>query len=481
MTTKNILIPVILCGGLGSRLWPLSRKSFPKQYLKLSPQKDYSLLQQTIQRLEGFYSLEKPIIICNEEQRFIVAEQMRSINVEPESILLEPCSRNTASAITLAALIGLKEKNDPLILVLASDHKIDKNKEFREAIEEGINFAKKGRLVTFGIVPNSSETGYGYIESIEECSKKNKSSIIKRFIEKPNKELANKLIRDKHFTWNSGIFLFRASSIISELKKYQPRIVELCEASLKSSSSDLYFRRLKRDIFETLPNISIDFALMEKTKLGTVISLDVGWNDLGSWKSIWNSSFKDSNNNILEGKTFVKNVKNSYLRSESRLVVGLNLENTLIVETNDVILVSDKNSSEKIKELVEELGKKNYSEISTSKKVYRPWGYYISIAEEATWQVKKIEINPHSSLSLQLHNHRSEHWVVVNGTALVQINSDKKTLKANESIFVPVGTKHRLSNNTNLPLTIIEVQSGHYLGEDDIERFNDIYGRLHEK
>ena len=478
--TNNLIFPVVLSGGLGTRLWPTSRSSFPKQYLTLNGESEYSLLQETYLRLIGIKNLQSPLIICNEEQRFIVAEQMRSIQVVPDSILLEPIGRNTASAITLAALIAIKEKKDPILLVLPSDHKISKNKEFRETIEKGIEFALNGRIVTFGILPNSSKTGFGYIESIEELSDEVKSSHIKRFIEKPNQELADKLIRNKHFSWNSGIYLFRASTIISELKKFEPKIVNICERSLDKSTKDFNFQRINENIFKKSPNISIDVAVMEKTNLGTVVSLDAGWNDLGSWKSIWENSEKDSNNNCLEGRTYVKNVKNSYLRSESRLLVGLDLQDTFIVETNDAILVSNKNSLDDLNQLVAELKKNNFSESTTNKKLYRPWGHYISIAKGSNWQVKKIELNPGSSISLQLHHHRSEHWVVVNGTALVQINSETRTLKSNESIFVPLGIKHRLSNPTNDYLTIIEVQSGEYLGEDDIVRFNDIYGRGRE-
>ena len=298
--SNNLIYPVVLSGGSGTRLWPLSRSSFPKQYLSLDTSSEYTLLQETYLRLKGIENLQNPIIICNEEQRFIVAEQMRSINVKPESILLEPYQRNTASAITLAALIGIQEKNDPLLLILASDHKIVKNNKFREAIEEGIVFANNGRLVTFGIVPNSSETGFGYIESVDEFSKDIKSSNIRRFIEKPNKKTANKLILDKHFTWNSGIFLFRASSIISELKKYQPQILEICQESLRKGTKDLFFRRIDGDIFKNSPNISIDVAVMEKTQFGTVLPLDVGWNDLGSWKSVWENSNKDLNDNTIK-------------------------------------------------------------------------------------------------------------------------------------------------------------------------------------
>ncbi len=468
---------MLLSGGSGTRLWPLSRSSYPKQYLTLNKNSKYTLLQETYLRLKGIKFLKNPIIICNEEQRFIVAEQMRTINVEPESILLEPCGRNTASAIALAALIGIKEKNDPLLLVLASDHKIEKNKKFRETIEEGIVFANEGRLVTFGVIPSTSETGFGYIESIEELSKDTKSSDIKSFIEKPNKELVKKLLKDRHFTWNSGIFLFKASSIISELRKYQPEIVETCEKCLEKKIEDLSFRRIDHNLFKKSPNISIDIAVMEKTKLGTVIPLDVGWNDLGSWKSIWESSFKDLNNNSLEGRTIIKDVKNSYLKSDNRLLVGLGLNNIAAIDTEDAILIANKNSIDSLKDIIKELDENNYRELKINNKVHRPWGHFVSLMENKNWQAKKIEINPYESISLQMHYHRSEHWVIVSGKAKIEINNETFILNENESTYVPRGAKHRLSNPFSIPLILIEVQSGTYLGEDDIVRFEDKYKR----
>ncbi len=471
------IFPVLLSGGSGTRLWPLSRSSFPKQYLTLDKNSEYTLLQETYLRLKGIKLLQNPIIICNEEQRFIVAEQMRTINVEPESILLEPCGRNTASAIALAALIGIKEKNDPLLLVLASDHKIEKNKKFRETIEKGILFANKGRLVTFGVVPNKTETGYGYIESMDELSKGAKSSNIKSFVEKPDKELAKKLLKDRHYTWNSGIFLFQASSIISELRKYQPEIVEICEKCLENKIEDLSFRRIDNNLFKKSPNISIDIAVMEKTKLGTVLPLDVGWNDLGSWKSIWESSLKDKNNNSIEGKTIIKDVKNSFLKSDNKLLVGLGLENIAAINTEDAILIANKNSIDSLKDIIKELDKNNYRELKINKKVHRPWGHYVSLMENENWQAKKIEINPFESISLQMHYHRSEHWVIVSGTAKIEINNETFILNENESTYVPKGAKHRLSNPFSLPLILVEVQSGTYLGEDDIVRFEDKYKR----
>ena len=471
------LIPVILSGGIGSRLWPLSRISFPKQYINLNPSNNYSLLQNTLLRLVGIKGLQSPIVICNEEQRFIAAEQIKELNIAPNSIILEPFGRNTAPAIALAALTAKKKYNNAILLILSADHEIKDEEKFRKTINEAITYAERGDIVTFGITPTRAETGYGYIETFEKLSILNKSSQIKRFIEKPKKELANKLFKDSRFKWNSGIFLFKANTIIEELLKFQPEIIKFCEESLKDSVFDLDFLRKEKKSFEKCPNISIDKSVMEKTNLGIVKDLDSGWNDIGSWESVWEISKKDENGNCLEGKTHTQNVKNCYLRSGGRLIVGLDIENLIVVETSDALLIANKKSSQKIKEIAEDFKKKNIPECLTNKKVHRPWGSYTSVVDAPTWQVKKLEIKPNASLSLQLHKHRAEHWIVVNGTAKVEINNKISMLSENQSIFVPLGAKHRLSNPEKNTLEIIEVQSGRYLGEDDIERFDDIYGR----
>ncbi len=476
-TTKKDLIPIILSGGIGTRLWPLSRSSFPKQYLRLNEDSENTLLQETYIRLKGLKNLNDPIIVCNEEQRFIAAEQMRQINVEPIKILLEPFGKNTAPAITLAALIASEIENDPIILILSADHKIEKRESFKKAIEEGLIFAQNGRLVTFGIQPNSPETGYGYIESEKEISNEVTFSNIKRFVEKPNKELAEKFLNNKYFSWNSGIFLFKASTILNELLKFEPEIVSICKSSLTNNLLDLNFRRIDKELFKSCPSKSIDIAVLEKTNLGTVIKLDAGWDDLGSWKSICDNSNKDNNQNILKGKTFAKNVKNSYLRSESRLIVGLGLENLLVIETDDTVLVANKDSLTSMKELIEDLERENFEEIKVNKKVHRPWGHFTSLIKEENWQVKRLRINPNESLSLQMHNFRAENWIVVKGIAKVQIDEKICFLNPNESIYIPKGVKHRLSNTEKTPLEIIEVQIGTYLGEDDIIRFKDKYKR----
>ncbi len=477
ITTNFNLIPVILSGGSGTRLWPLSRACFPKQYLNLLNNNDKTLLQNTILRLEGLKNLQHPIVICNEEQRFIVAEQIRELNIKPSSILLEPIGRNTAPAIALASLMTLEKFEDSILLVLSADHEIKNTAKFKQAINDGLEYARNGRLVTFGISPNSPETGYGYIEACDELTIKNISSNINKFIEKPTKELAEKLIKDKRYTWNSGIFMFKASTIIKELSRYEPKIVDLCRKSLEDSSKDLDFQRIKKESFEKCPNIPIDIAVMEKTKLGTVLSLNVGWSDIGNWKSVWENSTKDVNGNSLTGKTLIFDTQNSYLRSENRLIVSIGIKNLVIVETNDAILIADKNSTQSVKEIVYELEKSSLIEGKMNRQMFRPWGHYTSVVEGLTWQVKRLEIKPEASLSLQMHHHRAEHWVVVSGNAKVEINDVTSLLKVNESIFVPLGAKHRLSNPGKTTLILIEVQSGEYLGEDDIVRFDDIYGR----
>ncbi len=479
--SKFKLQPVILSGGTGSRLWPLSRESFPKQYLNLDDNSNFSLLQNTYLRLKGLKNLEAPIIICNEEQRFIVAEQMREIEIEPKSIILEPIGRNTAPAIAISSLLAIRNNCDPILLILSSDHLIEDSLKFQQMIAEGIKHAEKGRLVTFGILPTSPETGYGYIESFDALSNENKSSNIKKFIEKPNRKIVKELIKDSHYSWNSGIFLFKASSILSELGKFQPQLLELCSKCLSESKMDLNFTRINKKYFAKCSNIPIDIAVMEKTNLGTVIKFECLWKDLGSWESVWESSKKDKEGNTLKGRVFNRDSKNCYFRSEHRLIVGLGIKDLIIIETNDSILVANKKSTQSVKDVVIDLKENNFAEGKTNKKVHRPWGNYISIEENSTWQVKRLEIKPKSSLSLQLHKHRAEHWVVVAGTAHVEIESQRKILKTNESIFVPLGSKHRLSNESDTLLIIIEVQSGNYLGEDDIIRFSDIYGRTDQK
>ncbi len=475
---SNKVIPVILCGGSGTRLWPLSRKSFPKQYLKLNSQNNNSLIQNTYRRISSVDGMQNPILICNEEHRFIAAEQMREINVNPSKILLEPFGRNTAPAITLATLVSLDMEDDPLLLVLSSDHEIKNNKKFTEAINIGLNYANDDKLVTFGVVPRSPETGYGYIKSehpfnLTEIT----GNKISEFTEKPNYENACEFIKDKRYTWNSGMFLFKASVIKKELEKFYPKLVESCKNSLDKSENDLDFQRLNKNYFEQCENISFDIAIMEKTNKGVVIPLDAGWSDIGSWESIWETSQKDENNNFIKGNVLIENTNNSYIRSNHRLIVGIGIENLVVIETDDAILISNKGQSQKVKNILNILREKQINAADQHQKIYRPWGHYLSIIEKSRWQVKLIFVKPGEKLSLQLHHHRSEHWVVVSGTAKIEIDKNEKIITENQSVYIPLGSKHRLMNPGKIPLSLIEVQSGSYVGEDDILRFEDKYGR----
>lgn len=471
------LIPVILSGGSGTRLWPLSRENYPKQYINLSEKNNFSLLQNTYLRLIGLNKLTNPIIISNQSQRFLVAEQMREIGVKPHSILLEPFGKNTAPAITLSALRAMDRNTDPTLLVLSSDHKIDDDEAFRKAIKDGLMHSDDGRLVTFGIVPHGPETEFGYIKSYQELSEENPASKIEKFVEKPDLELAKKFVRDKRYLWNSGIFLFKASVFLKELEKFEPEILRVCRKSLKNGLTDFDFFRVNQEAFEECPNQPIDIALMEKTKLGSVLTLKAGWDDIGSWKSLWKNSKKDDRGNALKGKVIIEDSENCYLRSEDRLIVGININDLVIVETNDAVLISKKDSTQKVKQILKKLEKNNFKEAKENKKNYRPWGNFTRIEEGLTWQVKRLEIKPKASISLQMHKQRSEHWIIVSGKAKVEIEDEVKILNKNESTFIPLGSKHRLSNPEDIPLILIEVQSGAYLGEDDIIRFEDLYGR----
>ena len=479
MTKKLKLQPIILSGGSGTRLWPLSRESFPKQYIKLKSSDELSFLQKTQKRLEGLKNIENPIIICNEEQRFLVAEQMRQIGTLPKSIILEPFGKNTAPAIAIAALKALENDQESILLVLSSDHEIKDPSNFRKAVEIGLNDAENEKLVTFGIKPEYPETGYGYIETIENFSlQKLKSLKIKNFIEKPNSKKANEYFKKNHFLWNSGIFLFKSNSIINALKLYEPELLSSCKQALTKSSKDFDFQRLDKDSFGKCANISIDNAIMEKTRNACVIPLNAGWSDVGNWGALWEIEKKDQSGNVITGDIFLDNVKDSYVYSKKNLLVGIDLQDLIIVQTDDATLVANKNRSQGIKEIVNKLNLENRKETKIHRKVFRPWGYYFLIEEGPTWKVKEICVNPNSSLSLQKHLQRSEHWVVIKGIATVIIDKKEYLLKENQSTYIPVGSKHRLSNNEVFPLKLIEVQCGNYLGEDDIFRFDDNYGRI---
>ena len=481
LKTEKKIIPIILAGGTGTRLWPLSRKSFPKQFLNLLDD-EYTLLQSTYQRIENLDDIGRPVVICNEEHRFIVGHQMKEINIEPLEILLEPQGRNTTAAITVAALkvldIFIDTNIEPILLILSSDHQIKNINNFHLAIKHSIDLALKDNLIIFGVSPTYPSTGYGYIKSERPLDhNKYSASKVDKFIEKPDEKTASHFINDEKYSWNSGMFVFKATAILDELKSFSPEILENCVQSLKKSKKDLDFLRLEKKSFINCENISIDISVFEKTKKAFVLPLNCGWDDVGSWESLWKISKKDRNGNSLKGNVISQNTKDSIIRSENKLVVGIGLENVVIIETKDAVLVSNRKFSQNVKNIVSYMNEKGINEAKNHKKVFRPWGSFLSIEDGSTWQIKKIEVNPGASLSLQMHFHRSEHWVVVNGTARVEIDNIEKIIGPNESVFIPLGSKHRLTNPTKLPLILIEIQSGSYLGEDDIKRFQDIYGR----
>ncbi|MDC2991015.1 mannose-1-phosphate guanylyltransferase/mannose-6-phosphate isomerase [Prochlorococcus sp. AH-736-F23] len=473
------IIPLILCGGKGTRLWPLSRETYPKQFIALHGDSDRSLLQQTQERISDLEGIENPIIVCNEEHRFLVAEQMRNINITPKAIILETEGRNTAPAITLGAIRAYEEDKNSLLLVLSADHIIKDVSIFKKVLKEGFKNAQEGNLVTFGIIPNRPETGYGYIESLLPLDKEIiKGSRIKKFIEKPNIELAKKFISNAHYSWNSGMFIFKSKSILEELKLYSPKVFRQCQKAMENSTKDLDFIRIEKNSFIKAPNIPIDIAVMENTTKGVVLPLDAGWSDVGSWKSLWDSEKKDQYGNVIKGKVLDEKSENCYLHSENRLLVSIGLKNLIVVETPDVTLVAQKDLSDKLKSVVEKIKERGLKEGATHKKIYRPWGTYTSLIEGNEWLVKRIEVNPYAKLSLQMHKFRAEHWIVVSGKACVEIDNKSFTLKENQSTYIPLGSKHRLSNPYQSLLTIIEIQSGEYIGEDDIIRFKDNYGRV---
>ncbi len=476
---KTKLIPVILCGGSGSRLWPLSRKSYPKQFLALEGNSDLTLLQKTLKRLESFKNLSEPIIICNEDHRFLVAEQCRSIDIVPEEIILEPVGKNTASAIALASLRALDINNESNLIVLSSDHIIQNESQFLKAVECGLNLSFNNKIVTFGVIPNRPETGYGYIQTENKIDINNlKGHEIKKFIEKPNYKNALEYISEGNYVWNSGIFIFKASVILKELEKYSKNNLDIIKSSLIKSKRDLDFLRIDKNLFEKCENISIDNAIMEKTELGVVVPIDNGWSDIGSWYSLWQCSEKDKNSNYIKGQVYSEQSSNNYIRSEGRLIVTIGIMNMVIVETDDVVLISDMKKSQEVKNVVQRLEKEGFRESLSHNLVHRPWGSYQSMLKEQRWQVKLIKVKPNSSLSLQMHHHRSEHWVVVKGTAKVEIDGEDRLLSENQSVYIPIGKSHRLTNPGKMNLELIEVQSGPYLEEDDIVRFDDNYGRF---
>ncbi len=462
------ICPVIMAGGSGTRLWPLSRAAHPKQFLRLHG--EGSMLQETVKRLSGL-DVQSSITICNEEHRFFVAEQLREID-KLGSIILEPVSRNTAPAIALAALTV---EDDPLLLILAADHVIENDTAFNAAITRAIPLAEAGKLVTFGIVPTQLHTGYGYIRRGKELAE---GFDVDAFVEKPGSDVAEDYLTSGDYYWNSGMFLFRASSYLEELKKFRPDILEQCKASVIEIQADLDFLRITKETFELCPAESVDYAVMEKTSHAVVVPMDAGWSDIGSWSSLWDISEKDSEGNSTHGDVIVYNTQNSYVRTDNKLVAVIGVDDLIVVSTKDALLVAHKDSAQDVKIVTETLKARARSEWELSREVYRPWGRYDSIDIGERYKAKRITVNPGAKLSVQMHHHRAEHWVVVSGTARVR-NGDKTfLLSENESTYIPIGVIHSLENPGKVDLELIEIQTGTYLGEDDIVRFEDNYGRV---
>lgn len=475
------MIPVILSGGSGTRLWPLSRSSYPKQFLPITDKK--TLFQLTLERIyklnQSLINFQNPIIVTNDNHRFIVAEQLRQENITAK-ILLEPVARNTAPAIAAAAELALSYGEDPILLVLAADHVIQQQDAFNQSIQVGLAAAEAGQLVTFGIVPTAPETGYGYIKATGSVQKDQSTQAypVEKFVEKPDLPTAQSYLAEGSYLWNSGMFMFKASVYLQELEKYNPAIAKNARASVQQSKNDLDFVRLNKDHFEQSPEDSIDYAVMEHTNKAVVVPLCADWNDVGAWKSVWEVSPKDEYGNVLRGDTIVESTTNTLVHAEHRLVSVLGLDDLVVIETSDAVLVANKNKVQDIKKIVEKLKKSNRSEIDAHRKMYRPWGSYDSIDSGSRYQVKCIVVNPGQKLSLQMHHHRAEHWIVVNGTARVRKGDETILLTENQSIYIPLGETHALENPGKVPLELIEVQSGSYLGEDDIVRFEDLYGRV---
>lgn len=471
-------IPIILAGGIGTRLWPLSRKLYPKQLIALL--KDGTLIQNTVKRVVDVEGVQAPIVICNEEHRFMVAEQMREIGVKPQSIILEPFGRNTAPAVTIAALSVAASQPDANLLVLPADHLIHDTEQFQEAVTQACDMAQEDLLVTFGVIPTAPETGYGYIRKGKrmvcgpDCPE---FSEIERFVEKPDAQTARSYLESGDYLWNSGMFVFKAQMLLNEMETHAPEIVETCRQAIETAGMDLDFLRLGAEAFGRCPEDSIDCAVMERTSRGAVIPLSSGWNDLGSWDALWHDGVKDENGNVSHGDVVLHDVRSSYLHSETRLLTAVGLDNHIVVETSDAVLVAPKDRVQDVKKIVDKLKAAKREEAVSHPRVYRPWGNYESIDSGDRYQVKRIVVHPGQVLSLQKHFHRAEHWVVVRGTAVVTRDEEEIFLKENESVYLPLGAVHRLANPGKIPLELIEVQVGSYLGEDDIVRFEDVYGR----
>ncbi len=470
-----MIFPVILAGGSGSRLWPLSRSAYPKQLLPLVS--GYTLLQETVLRIQAIATVGTPLVVCNQEHRFLVAEQLKQIGVTNAVIMLEPVGKNTAPAAAVAALYLSQQTENPTLFVSPADHIIRDEAALVTAVRCAEKNAQAGHLVTFGIVPARAETGYGYIKSASHVNAEQGYPVLE-FVEKPDQATAKAYLASGHYFWNSGMFMFQAMSYLEELAKYSPAILQACRHAVNNITTDLDFLRLPQEAFAACPSDSIDYAVMEKTQNAVLVPLNAGWSDMGSWSALCDVMETDHNGNVVQGDVIAHQVNNSYLRAESRMLAVIGLDNHVVVETPDAVLVAHKDRCQEVKEIVTHLKQQQRSEIDLHRRVYRPWGYYELIDKNAYSQVKHITVKPGARLSLQVHQHRSEHWVVVSGVAEVTRGEEVFTIQANESTYIPKGAKHRLANPADENLEIIEVQSGSYLGEDDIVRFDDAYGRV---
>ena len=465
--------PVVLSGGAGTRLWPISRALYPKQLMRLTS--DATMFQDTVRRVADGNRFAPPLIVCNEAHRFIIGEQLREIDVSPQAILLEPAGRNTAPAAAVAALwLG---GGDQMMLLLPSDHVVGDRNSFITSVDIATSAARSGALVTFGVTPRRPETGFGYVQRGDAAEGHEGAFHVRRFVEKPDAGTAKKYVKSGEYYWNSGMFLFSAATYLAELERLQPQMVAACRASLEGAAEDLDFVRLGAESFVQAPADSIDYAIMEHTKGAMVVPLESGWSDVGSWAALWEIGEKDDNANLVSGTVIAQDVHDSYIRADGPMVAALGLDDVVIVTTEDAVLVAAKGRVQDVKRLVEALETAGQSVVTTHRMVYRPWGSYQTIDAGERFQVKRITVNPGGVLSLQKHRHRAEHWVIVNGTAQVTRGEDRLELRENESIYIPAGTVHRLENAGRSPLHLIEVQSGSYLGEDDIVRLEDKYGR----
>jgi len=474
--SRRKIHPVVLSGGAGVRLWPMSRERFPKQLLNLTS--DRSMIQETVRRVSDPERFTAPLVICNEEHRFVIAEQLRHGGTGPAGIVLEPVGRNTAAAVAVAALRISALEPEALMLVLPADHLIRDEPAFMAVVERAAAAAAAGHLVTFGIVPTAPETGYGYIRRGAALPGADGVFRVAAFVEKPSRERAQAYIDGGDHFWNSGMFLFPAAKVLAELERFEPLVLAACRAALSGAASDLDFCRLEPAAFATAPSTSIDYAVMERTDSAVVVPADIGWTDVGAWSALWEIGAKDASGNVEIGDVLSRDSRNCYIRSEGVLTAAVGVEDTVIVVTDDAVMVAARDKVGEIKGLVEELKRRGRDEPVNHRKVHRPWGFYQGLHTGDRFQVKRLTVNPGAKLSLQLHYHRAEHWIVVNGTALVTRGDEQVLLRENESMFIPLGTPHRLENPGRVPLNLIEVQSGAYLGEDDIVRLGDTYGRV---